>query len=151
MTPESARTGKKERHVDENASTEENGGQTPRLDIPGTAGGGRHSGRGRLQQRRLVQRGHGEQQQRRRQHAWHQRVCYGAFVSSFNLFGIGQLAARDAVLGMAQAGLVVMGRMDLVTDADQPAAVGTVEERVEVVGDAAGRYRRSARRSPARD
>ena len=40
-------------------------------------------------------------------------VINGAFVSSFNLFGIGQLAARDAVLGMAQAALVVMGRMNL--------------------------------------
>jgi ribose transport system permease protein len=37
----------------------------------------------------------------------------GSFVSSFNLYGIGQLAARDAVLGMAQAALVVMGRMNL--------------------------------------
>jgi ribose transport system permease protein len=37
----------------------------------------------------------------------------GSFLSSFNLFGIGQLAARDAVLGMAQAALVVMGRMNL--------------------------------------
>jgi ribose transport system permease protein len=36
-----------------------------------------------------------------------------SFVSSFNLFGIGQLAARDAVLGMAQAALVVMARMNL--------------------------------------
>jgi len=36
-----------------------------------------------------------------------------SFVSSFNLYGIGQLAARDAVLGMAQACLVVMGRMNL--------------------------------------
>ena len=40
-------------------------------------------------------------------------VINGSFVSSFNLFGIGQLAARDAVLGMAQAALVVMGRMNL--------------------------------------
>jgi ribose transport system permease protein len=37
----------------------------------------------------------------------------GSFVSSFNLYGIGQLAARDAVLGLAQAALVVMGRMNL--------------------------------------
>jgi ribose transport system permease protein len=37
----------------------------------------------------------------------------GSFVSSFNLYGIGQLAARDAVLGMAQAALVVMARMNL--------------------------------------
>lgn len=36
-----------------------------------------------------------------------------SFVSSFNLYGIGQLAARDAVLGMAQAALVVMARMNL--------------------------------------
>jgi ribose transport system permease protein len=40
-------------------------------------------------------------------------VINGSFVSSFNLYGIGQLAARDAVLGMAQAALVVMGRMNL--------------------------------------
>jgi ribose transport system permease protein len=40
-------------------------------------------------------------------------VMNGSFVSSFNLYGIGQLAARDAVLGMAQAALVVMGRMNL--------------------------------------
>jgi ribose transport system permease protein len=35
------------------------------------------------------------------------------FLSSFNLFSIGQLAARDAVLGMAQAMLVVAARMNL--------------------------------------
>lgn len=40
-------------------------------------------------------------------------VINGSFVSSFNLYGIGQLAARDAVLGLAQAALVVMGRMNL--------------------------------------
>jgi hypothetical protein len=34
MGPESARTGKKERQADENASAEENGRQTPRLEIP---------------------------------------------------------------------------------------------------------------------
>jgi ribose transport system permease protein len=36
-----------------------------------------------------------------------------SFAGSFNLYGIGQLAARDAVLGMAQAALVVMARMNL--------------------------------------
>ncbi|MHB1599579.1 MAG: ABC transporter permease [Acidimicrobiales bacterium] len=35
------------------------------------------------------------------------------FLTSFNLYSIGQLAARDAVLGMAQAILVVMARMNL--------------------------------------
>ena len=35
------------------------------------------------------------------------------FLGSFNLFSIGQLAARDAVLGMAQAMLLVAGRMNL--------------------------------------
>lgn len=40
-------------------------------------------------------------------------VVNSSFLSSFNLYGIGQLAARDAVLGMAQAALVVMARMNL--------------------------------------
>ena len=40
-------------------------------------------------------------------------VINSSFTSSFNLYGIGQLAARDAVLGMAQAALVVMARMNL--------------------------------------
>jgi ribose transport system permease protein len=40
-------------------------------------------------------------------------VMNSSFLSSFNLFGIGQLAARDAVLGMAQAALVVMARLNL--------------------------------------
>jgi ribose transport system permease protein len=40
-------------------------------------------------------------------------VINSSFLSSFNLYGIGQLAARDAVLGMAQAALVVMARMNL--------------------------------------
>jgi ribose transport system permease protein len=35
------------------------------------------------------------------------------FLSSFNLYSVGQLAARDAVLGMAQAALVVIARMNL--------------------------------------
>lgn len=35
------------------------------------------------------------------------------FLSSFNLYSIGQLAARDAVLGMAQAMLIVTARMNL--------------------------------------
>jgi len=35
------------------------------------------------------------------------------FLGSFNLYSIGQLAARDAVLGMAQAMLVVVARMNL--------------------------------------
>ena len=35
------------------------------------------------------------------------------FLTSFNLYTVGQLAARDAVLGMAQALLVVVGRMNL--------------------------------------
>lgn len=35
------------------------------------------------------------------------------FLSGFNLYSVGQLAARDAVLGMAQANLVVMARMNL--------------------------------------
>lgn len=35
------------------------------------------------------------------------------FIGSFNLYSIGQLAARDAVLGMAQALLIVVARMNL--------------------------------------
>lgn len=35
------------------------------------------------------------------------------FLGSFNLYSIGQLAARDAVLGMAQALLIVVARMNL--------------------------------------
>lgn len=35
------------------------------------------------------------------------------FIGSFNLYSIGQLAARDAVLGMAQAMLIVVARMNL--------------------------------------
>lgn len=35
------------------------------------------------------------------------------FLGSFNLYSIGQLAARDAVLGMAQAILIVVARMNL--------------------------------------
>jgi ribose transport system permease protein len=35
------------------------------------------------------------------------------FLDSFNLYSIGQLASRDAVLGMAQAMLLVTGRMNL--------------------------------------
>ncbi len=40
-------------------------------------------------------------------------IAGSGFLGSFNLFSIGQLAARDAVLGMAQAMLVVAGRMNL--------------------------------------
>jgi ribose transport system permease protein len=35
------------------------------------------------------------------------------FLGSFNLYGIGQLAARDAVLGLAQAMLIAAARMNL--------------------------------------
>jgi ribose transport system permease protein len=35
------------------------------------------------------------------------------FLGSFNLYSVGQLAARDAVLGMAQALLIVVARMNL--------------------------------------
>jgi ribose transport system permease protein len=35
------------------------------------------------------------------------------FLDSFNLYSVGQLAARDAVLGMAQAMLLMTGRMNL--------------------------------------
>jgi ribose transport system permease protein len=40
-------------------------------------------------------------------------IAGSGFLGSFNLFSIGQLAARDAVLGMAQAMLVVAARMNL--------------------------------------
>ena len=40
-------------------------------------------------------------------------VAGPAFIGSFNLYGIGQLAALDAVLGMAQVLLVAMARMNL--------------------------------------
>jgi ribose transport system permease protein len=40
-------------------------------------------------------------------------VAGSGFLGSFNLFSIGQLAARDAVLGMAQAMLISVARMNL--------------------------------------
>lgn len=40
-------------------------------------------------------------------------VFGSGFLGSFNLYTVGQLAARDAVLGMAQALLVVVARMNL--------------------------------------
>ena len=40
-------------------------------------------------------------------------VAGSGFLGSFNLYSIGQLAARDAVLGMAQAMLIVVARMNL--------------------------------------
>ena len=40
-------------------------------------------------------------------------IAGSGFLGSFNLFSIGQLAARDAVLGMAQAMLLVAARMNL--------------------------------------
>jgi ribose transport system permease protein len=40
-------------------------------------------------------------------------IAGSGFLGSFNLYSIGQLAARDAVLGMAQAMLVAAARMNL--------------------------------------
>ena len=40
-------------------------------------------------------------------------IAGSGFLGSFNLFSIGQLAARDAVLGMAQAMLISVARMNL--------------------------------------
>ena len=40
-------------------------------------------------------------------------IAGSGFLGSYNLYSIGQLAARDAVLGMAQAMLIVVARMNL--------------------------------------
>lgn len=40
-------------------------------------------------------------------------IAGSGFLGSFNMYSVGQIAARDAVLGMAQALLVVIARMNL--------------------------------------